>query len=219
MGKRKTWTKQEEDFLAEAWEDGTEKDTINERLKNRTWAAIQQKAKRLNLTRGQKSPTEGDSILNPYYVSGFCDGGGYFRAYFHSTTGSLIMMFGVKLRKDDLWLLEEIQRFFNSGAIYTGHASLEQRKKHHREGGKPYAELQIFRKKEIEENVIPHFTNYPLLGKKRRDFEIWKQIAEIRKRFERGKDNSPLKEEIKVLIKKLEEIREYEEPERGGFRL
>jgi hypothetical protein len=99
--------------------------------------------------------------LNGHWVSGFITADGSFTLGYTEDSdrrfnAKLIPMFKVTQHNKDLLILERIKNVFNVGTIYTKRIY--------------YAELQIFRIKQLTDIVIPFFDTYPLLGAKALDF-------------------------------------------------
>jgi hypothetical protein len=74
-------------------------------------------------------------------------------------------MFSIELHIRDIFLLKEIQSFFGVGNIY-----------YRNRNGTNHAVYHVSTLKDLNEKIIPHFINYPLLTKKRKEFELFKEI-------------------------------------------
>jgi hypothetical protein len=103
--------------------------------------------------------------LNPYYVTGICDG----ESCFHLAIGKnsrykigyyVNPVFSISLHKKDEELLKEIQKFF--GGIGNLNATSNM------------VFFQVLSLKDLD-IIIEHFNNYPLITKKYKDFEFFKQ--------------------------------------------
>lgn len=79
--------------------------------------------------------------------------------------------FYIKLRGDDLPVLEEVKEAFGCGAIYYQNEKRENHSACYR--------FEIDSLRDIRERLIPFFERYPLHSKKRKEFEIFKRIFNI----------------------------------------
>lgn len=112
--------------------------------------------------------------LSPWWVTGFSDGESSFwvsiskeRTY---KTGRCVKLgFEIDLHKKDLALLEEIQKFFGVGKVSIG--------------SKDIVKYIITSTKDLQ-IIREHFDKFPLLTKKRADFELWAQIQDLIKNKE-----------------------------------
>lgn len=108
--------------------------------------------------------------LNPFFITGFSDG----EACFHLSIGKNSKYkngyyvnpgFSIGLHKKDRALLEKIQSYFGGlGAI-----------RKQREG---FVQYRIFSIKDLKV-ILDHFEKYPLITKKRIDYELFKQALEL----------------------------------------
>ena len=123
------------------------------------------------------------------YVLGLVDGEGSFnvRVNRQKRRAKVELKFSLKLRHQDKEMLDELQRFFECGKVYI------QRDK--RANHSLCYRFEVQNKKEIIEKIIPFFEqNCPKLPSRKRDFELFKQIAEL------SQDGS-------VDLEKIEELR------------
>lgn len=132
-------------------------------------------------------------IISPWYIVGFTDGEGCFAicVYKHKTKKYKVdayLCFQIELRADDRPVLELIQKRLNCGRI----KELSYRKY----GWMPHVKLVVNKQSDIFYKVIPFFKQFPLIGKKNKDFELFCQAAEIFK-----KKSHLTKEGIDQLIK------------------
>jgi hypothetical protein len=116
-------------------------------------------------------------MLNPYYISGFVDGEGCFSVAICNDktcrTGHFIQLaFEIELREDDREILEKIKDELGCGNIYR----LDYKKY---EKWMPHVKLKISKFQDVYEKVIPFFKKYPLQGKKKDNFRIFCEVAEI----------------------------------------
>ena len=114
--------------------------------------------------------------LNPYYVSGLIEGEGCFCISIskHKTKKMGLdprLMFEVEMIIDDKPLLERLQETFGCGHIYILN--------YERYGWRPHVKFAIKRHDDIVKKVIPFFRKYPLQGKKKKDFDLFCQAAEV----------------------------------------
>lgn len=62
-------------------------------------------------------------------------------------------------------MLEQIQLYFGVGKIYKQ--------------GKNAYQYRVSSIKDLNNCIIPHFINYPLIGQKRADFDLFKQAVDL----------------------------------------
>jgi hypothetical protein len=112
--------------------------------------------------------------LDPQWVTGFVDGEGCFHVSINkhpkmSIGWQVLPEFRIVQHQRDAAVLKELQRFFNAGKVVINH---ENRK-----------ELRIRQLAELR-RVVEVFSKYPLMTKKRADFEIFKEILDSMNRDE-----------------------------------
>ncbi|MFH1542011.1 MAG: LAGLIDADG family homing endonuclease [bacterium] len=113
--------------------------------------------------------------LNPYYVSGFCDGEASF--VIAKNGGQHVPFFALKLRIDEKPLLDSIMAFFGCGRIYTyGH---NPKAKHYSAKRRPVCFYKVTKLLDLEDNIVSHFSRYPLAGKKAQAFAEWKKLVRM----------------------------------------
>nr|YP_009663702.1 hypothetical protein [Dactylella tenuis]QCW06840.1 hypothetical protein [Dactylella tenuis] len=113
--------------------------------------------------------------LNPYYITGFTDAEGCFKINIRKPLAlreinkkwSVEPIFAIDLHIRDLPLLIKIQDYFGAGYI-------------HKTSDNKKATFIVSSTKDIIKYIIPHFDKYPLLTKKRGDYEIFKKIIELK---------------------------------------
>ena len=113
-------------------------------------------------------------MLNKEYVLGLVDGEGSFNARVNRQRrrAKVELKFSLKLRYQDKEMLEELQKFFGCGKVYI------QRDK--RANHSLCYRFEVQNKKEIIEKIIPFFKqNSPKIQSRKRDFELFRQIAEL----------------------------------------
>jgi len=123
-----------------------------------------------------------NSTLHPQYIVGFVDGEGCFCVVIskHQTLKSkkeVRCIFEIEVREDDKPILEAIQKALGCGKIYLLDYARYQKWRAH-------AKFKVSNLPEIIHKVIPFFEKHPLQAKKRKSFEIFKQIANMIQRKE-----------------------------------
>lgn len=111
------------------------------------------------------------SEINPYYITGFTDAEGCFSVLYRRNKKLKIgwrleVSFQIHLHKKDRELLKRIRAALGGvGEVYDS-------------GSKGV--LYIVRSPlDLASAIIPHFEKYPLITKKREDFELFKQVVHI----------------------------------------
>ncbi len=115
-------------------------------------------------------------MLNKEYVLGLVDGEGSFNVSINDKKrkAKISLRFSLKLRHQDKEILEKLQEFFECGNIYI------QRDK--RANHSLCYRFEVQNKKEIFEKIIPFFEeNSPLIPSRKKDFELFKEIASLSK--------------------------------------
>ena len=107
-----------------------------------------------------------DSKLSPYFISGFYDGEGCFTTSIAQSKTNKIgwavfPLSQIKLHAKDKPVLVEIKKFIGVGRIT--------------QQGPNAVKLRVQSFKELE-TIIIHFSKYPLLTKKRADYELLKKV-------------------------------------------
>jgi len=120
-------------------------------------------------------------LLNPWYVSGLIEGEGCFCiAISRHKTKKLgfdaRLMFEIEMIIDDKPLLEKLQRTLKCGRIYQLN--------YERYDWRPHVKFAVKKLEDIQRRIIPFFKKYQLRGKKKRDFDLFCQAAEIFKKRE-----------------------------------
>jgi hypothetical protein len=131
-------------------------------------------------------------MLSEEYITGLSDGEGSFSVRIPNTKrrAKVELTFSLKLRHQDKEILDELQKFFGCGNVYI------QRDK--RENHSLCYRFEVHNKKDIIGKIIPFFEkNSPKIQSRKRDFELFKQIAELSQ-----KDNLDL-EKIQFLKNQL----------------
>ena len=123
----------------------------------------------------QVANENGNSIaqgkINNYYISGFIDAEGSFsvlctRSKKMKLGWRIIVNFQIHLHKRDLELLIRIKEALGGvGSIYN-HGSKD-------------CSYMVHSLLDLTNSIIPHFDKYPLLTKKREDYEFFKQVVQM----------------------------------------
>jgi hypothetical protein len=102
-----------------------------------------------------------DVLLDPWYVTGLCDGEAAFT--FSRSGNAFSLYFSICQRNDNREIIEKVQRYFKGiGTIYI-------RKEHN-------AYFRVCRQDELM-GVIDHFDKFPLQGKKKDVYRLWREMA------------------------------------------
>ena len=132
-------------------------------------------------------------IIDPWYVTGFCDGESTFT--YSRSNNSLSLYFAIKLNVDDRELLYKIKDFFGVGKMYVGRPIPPRRYSGHT---RTHFYYRVSRIKDLD-RIIEHFTKYPLVGKKAKSFAVWKEMVNEKKSSYR----KPQREKLNELASKL----------------
>jgi hypothetical protein len=164
------------------------------------------------MSNGFKNDSRQEKVPHPWYVTGLINGDGCFslfvRADKKSRRGRIttyyywVTDFAILLMDRDLEILQTVKRYFGCGGVSNA-------KLPNREGGRQGEIIYKVRsRKDILDKVIPHFDSYPLLGRKSRDYELWKEAVLILTNADSRRESTF--EGNKLLMgenKRLEEIR------------
>ena len=152
----------------------------------------------------QKAKT---NSLDPWFVTGFCDGESNFLVSITSRAESKLkcrvrVRFQIFVSIKEMPLLLEMQNFFGGIGIVNTESNR--------------AFYSVDQISDILKVIIPHFIAYPLITQKRKDFILWSKIAEMMDRKEhltiKGLDlilkmkpfiNKGFNEKAKDLLKEL----------------
>jgi hypothetical protein len=116
-----------------------------------------------NIANGNLRDNITQKTLNPWFITGFTDGEGYFSIGISKNKNKVgwqvKLEFGISLHKKDRALLEDIQKYFSTGNIFIH----------------PTQKIINYRVlfKDLEK-IIKHFDQYPLITQKLADFELFK---------------------------------------------
>jgi hypothetical protein len=112
--------------------------------------------------------------LDPRWVTGFVDGEGCFHISINkqpkmSMGWQVLPEFRIVQHSRDEALLNELQRFFQGGKVVVNHSTRK--------------ELRIRKLKELRK-MIAIFERYPLMTRKSKDFEVFREILNMMDRHE-----------------------------------
>lgn len=109
--------------------------------------------------------------LEPWYVTGLCEGEASFSVSFNLRPRLLVGIetrpsFSVSLNARDLELIKALKSFFDCGAIRFSRSDNTYK-------------FEVRSVNDLARKVIPHFQRYPLSGNKSRDFRAFARICEM----------------------------------------
>lgn len=131
-------------------------------------------------------------MLTPWYVTGFCEGEA---AFTYSRHGKGVeLYFAIKSNAEDRSLIEQLRDFFGVGHIYEVIPRLPKAYSGHTRAAVYYRTTKISQL----ETIVRHFDKYPLVGKKRASYQIWKKMFLLKRNF-RKPDFARLQELISAL--------------------
>ena len=111
--------------------------------------------------------------LDPWFVTGFCDGEASFSVFIYKdkrikgrVVWSVKPSFQISLHSRDMNLLLQLQEFFTCGSIVSKNNRSEK-------------SFRVNSIHDLKIYIIPHFLNFPLLTQKSADFELFKQIIDL----------------------------------------
>jgi hypothetical protein len=113
-----------------------------------------------------------DTKLNPWFVTGFCDGEASFNISIYKnkrmkeTCWIVQPSFQISLHSRDIELLLKLKEFFGCGIIV-------------RKNNRNEISFRVNSVHHLTNIIIPHFINYPLLSQKGADFNLFKQIVDL----------------------------------------
>ena len=110
--------------------------------------------------------------LDPWYVTGFCDGEAAFTYSLQASSQGLSLYFSLKLHDRDRPLLKRIQAYFEGvGQIYSA--------KDPRPNAGPRAYYRVSQLDELQV-IARHFDQYPLWGWKAKGYSIWRRMLQLK---------------------------------------
>lgn len=112
-------------------------------------------------------------MLNPWYVTGFCDGGAVFT--YSRSGGSFGITFSIKQREDSRKVIDDLRQFFGFvGNIYEVKESLGGQKSGHT---KPAVIFKVNKIAELK-SIVDHFDKYPLQNQKKYEaYGAWREMV------------------------------------------
>lgn len=115
-------------------------------------------------------------MLNPWYIVGLIDGEGCFCITISKHQAKKLgfdarLMFEVEMIVDDQPLLEQLKDHFQCGQLFVLN--------YQRYQWRPHVKYAVKNNQDILQKIIPFFCQYPLQGKKAKDFNFFCQAAEI----------------------------------------
>ena len=111
--------------------------------------------------------------LDPWYITGFCDGEAAFT--YSRAGGAFNLYFSLRQREDNRRIVEKIQEFFG----YIGNIYISTGQSLEREGNFKQQDSAYYRVSKVSElkRVIEHFDKYPLQSKKQNAYLVWRKMA------------------------------------------
>lgn len=153
--------------------------------------------------------------MSPGYVTGFIEGEGCFCLFIRNDRqkrkGQVTSykrweaVLAIHLREDDRDLLKKIKDYFK-----CGHLAIVVSKQSRSKGFMRHCHWQVRNIRDLTQIIIPHFERYPLYGKKKKDFNLWKEavyLLFVARQRQVTKKFQPI-EIFSSEHKRLEEIRE-----------
>jgi hypothetical protein len=115
------------------------------------------------------------AMLDPWFVSGFCESAAAF-TFSRNSQSSVALYFAVKAKQGDAELITQLKNFFSAGRVYQVRGRSKQSPA---ERASPTLYYRISRAQELA-NVIDHFDRYPLKGKKQKAYLVWREIYSLK---------------------------------------
>ena len=116
--------------------------------------------------------------LSADYIVGLTDGEGSFTVYLlppkkeHGSISYRVQCrYYIKMREDELPLLEKVQKFWGCGKIYF--------QKEYRPNQRNNYRFEIFNYELLKQVVVPFFKRHPLESKRIKDFHIFCEILDL----------------------------------------
>lgn len=123
--------------------------------------------------------------LEPWYVTGLCDGGASFT--YSRSSDHLMLYFSVKMIGGDRHLLESLRAFF--GGVGHLHAVKATVPRAHCGYSKEAVLYKVSSRADLV-RVVAHFDEYPLKGAKAVSYEIWREMVLLKRGFSFNPRNS-----------------------------
>jgi len=142
-------------------------------------------------------------MLDPWYVTGFCDGAAVFT--YSRSGGSYGIYFGLRQREYNTQIVKDIYTFFNCvGSLYSGKAINVSS----RSGVTQESIYFRVTKTEDLKIIVEHFDKYPLMSlKKQAAYNVWREMVIYKSEHYRDIDANELRrlaEELSRLNSKKE---------------
>lgn len=117
---------------------------------------------------------EKPSSLSSDYIVGLTDGEGCFYVETRAPDGAyksnrVEMHFFIKLREDELPLLNKVQEFFECGGVYY--------QKEYRVNQRCCYRFGVTSQEDLHTKILPFFDKYPLQSQKLKNYLLFRQIA------------------------------------------
>ncbi len=108
------------------------------------------------------------TLINPWFITGFTDAEGCFFLQVRNRNNSWYVeaRFDISLHKKELELMKQIQDYFGGAGGISKH-------------GEDSYQYTISSIKEINDRVLPHFDNYPLITQKLSDYLLFKEAIDL----------------------------------------
>ena len=117
-------------------------------------------------------------MLSADYIVGLTDGEGSFTVYLNppnkkhgSVNYRVQCRYYIKMREDELPLLEKVKKFWGCGKIYF--------QREYRENQRDNYRFEIFNYDLLNRVVVPFFKEHPLEGKRIKDFRLFCKILNL----------------------------------------
>lgn len=112
-------------------------------------------------------------MLDPWYITGFCDGEAAFT--YCRSGGTFALYFAIKQREDNKQIVEDIQQYFGYiGNIYRAKESSPTKNSGF---SRPAAYYRVTRIDELQK-IVEHFEAYPLQSKKKLEaYAVWRDMV------------------------------------------
>lgn len=128
-------------------------------------------------------------MLNPWYVTGFCDGEAAFT--YSRAGGSFALYFAIRQREDNQQIIEDIHEYFN----YVGNMYYGKEIPAASDSGltKPSVYYRVTKIDELQ-RIVAHFNKYPLQSKKKHaTYLVWREMVVYKLENYRGVDYDTLR--------------------------
>jgi hypothetical protein len=143
-------------------------------------------------------PNDERKNLDPWYITGICDGEAAFT--YNRSGGSFCVTFGFKQRWDNKELVDAVRAYFNNiGGVYHFKGSVPTKNSG---TTNPSEYFRVTRASELAE-IISHFDRYPLQSRKKLEaYKIWREMAIYKIENFRNTDYNKLR----ILAEKLSDV-------------